>query len=248
MSTGTLLFSGTDLASVCIVEDLSDFWSTSDLRGDLPTSAGVPGASALRRPVASKVRSGQVTVADGDTLAELEDGVAAVKALLKINRAQVATRRKITGAGNLDTTQTVIVHGAEERWLGDAACTLILSVETCDGPWLGAVESIASAAGTQSILGDAPTSKITATLSAGAANPVITNTTNGYTFRYVGTVPAGGVEVDVLPRRATGLTGSVDLSANLRWGKSDPFQLDPGDNIITVSAGTCALDYYPAYQ
>lgn len=107
--------------------------------------------------------------------------------------------------------------------------------------------SIADAAGTQSIAGDVRTHKIVATLSAGAVDPVVTNG-NGYTFRYIGTVPAGDLEVDVLTRRATGITGSVDLSANLRWSKGDPFQLDPGDNVITVSAGTCALDYYPAYQ
>jgi hypothetical protein len=245
VSTGTLLFSGTDLATVCIVEDLSDFWSTSDLRGDLPTSAGVPGAAPLRRPVASKVRSGQVTVADGDTLAELEDGVAAVKALLKINRAQVATRRKITGAGNLDTTQTVIVRGAEERWLGDAACTLILSVETCDGPWYGVSEAIADV-GAVTIKGDSPTRKITATLSAGAVDPVVSNT-NGYSFRFVGTVPAGGVLVDVLARTATGITGSVPLSSSLRWSKDDPFQLDSGAQTLAVSAGSASFTYSPAY-
>ena len=131
MSTGTLLFSGTDLATVCIVEDLSEFWSSADVRGDLPVYAGTSGATAQRRPVASSVRSGQVSVVK-DTLAAAEDGVAAVKALLRIGQAQTVTRRKVTGAGNLDTTQSVIVRTAAERWAGDL-CTLILAVETLDG-------------------------------------------------------------------------------------------------------------------
>lgn len=246
--SGTLLFSGVDLSTVCIVEDLSDFWSSSDLRGDLPVYAGVSGATPIRRPISSKVCSGQLQVVDEDTLADTEDAVAAVKALLRPARAQTVTRRKVTGDGNLDATQTAIVRTVEERWQTQTVCTLLIGVELLDGGWAGAEESIASAAGTQAVKGDLPTAAIVATLSAGAANPIVANTTNGYSFRYVGTIPSGGVEVDVLTRRATGLTGSVDMSANLRWSKSDPFQLDPGDNVITVSAGTCALDYTPAYE
>lgn len=245
MSGGTLLFSGTDLASVCIVEDLSEFWSSAGFRGDLPVRAGVSGATAQRRPVSAQMRSGQVSVTD-DALAATEDAVAAVKAILRIGRSQVATRRKVTGAGNLDTTQNVIVHGAAERWQGDGACTLILSVETLDGPWYGLSESIA-AVGAVSIVGDSPTRAITATLSAGAVNPVVTNM-NGYTFRYVGTVPAGGVLVDVRARTATGITGSVNLTSALKWSKDDPFQLDPGAQTLTVSAGTASFTYLPAYS
>lgn len=242
--SGTLLFSGTDLASVCAVEDLSDFWSSSDPRGDLPVYAGIPGATAQRRPVAAKLRTGQVKVS-ASSLAAAEDAVAAVKALLQIGRAQSATRRKVTGAGNLDTTQSVIVHGADERWSGPN-CRLILSVETIDGPWYGASQSIA-AVGTVTIKGDSPTRAITATIAAGAVNPVVTNTTNGYTFRYVGTVPSGGLLVDVRARTATGITGSVNLSANLKWSKDDPFQLDPGSQTLTISTGTASFTYLPAY-
>lgn len=243
MSGGTLLFSGTDVASLCIIEDLSDFWSSSDVRGDLPEYAGTPGSTAQRRPVASKVRTGTVSVV-GDTLAATEEGVAALKAVLKINRSQTATRRKVTGSGNLDTTQTVITRGAEERWQGNGLCTLILSVETIDGPWYGSSVAIA-AAGTATVQGDSPTHRITATLSAGAASPVVTNATNGYTFRYVGTVPSGGVVVDVVNR--TAMNGSTNVSSALKWSKDDPFQLDPGSQTLTVSAGTVSFTYYPAY-
>jgi hypothetical protein len=247
MSHGTLLFSGTDLASLCdVVEDLSDFWATSDPRGDLPVYNGVPGATATRRPIAEKVRTAQVSMTDGATLAATEDKIATLKAGLRLNRSQTVTRRKIVGAGNLDTTQTAIVRSAEERWLNETTCTLLIAVETIDGPWFGASESIA-AVGTVTIKGDSPTRAITATLSAGAVNPVVTNTTNGYTFRYVGTVPAGGVTVDIRTRKATKVSDSSDVSSALKWSKSDPFQLDPGSQTLTISTGTASFTYLPAY-
>lgn len=243
--SGTLLFSGTDLATVCIVEDLSDFWSSTDLRGDLSTSPGVDGAEGAPRPWASKVCSGQVTVAD-DTLAAAEDAVAALKAVLRMGLSQTVTRRKVTGAGNLDATQTAIVRTTAERWIGDAACTLLLGVELLDGLWYGAEVAVASAAGVQDIEGDLPTRRMTLTLAAGAARTV-TNTTNGYWFTFSAAVPTGGVVIDVEARTAKAVTGGADYSRYLSWGKSHPFQLDAGANTITVSSGTASIDYQPAY-
>lgn len=247
MSTGTLLFSGTDLATLCIVEDLADFWSSSDVRGDLPVYMGVNGSTAMRRPINSKVCSGQLRVVDEDTLAETEDAVAAVKALLRPARSQTVTRRKVTGDGNLDTTQTAIVRTVEERWQSETACTLLIGAELCDGAWAGAEESI-STVGAVTIKGDLPTAAIVATIAAGAVDPVLTNTANDFSFRYVGTVPSGGVEVDVANRRATGVTGSVDLSANLRWSKGDLLVFDPGAQTLAISDGSASFTYLPAYQ
>jgi hypothetical protein len=246
VSGGTLLFGATDLASLCIVEDLSDFWSSSGLRGDLSTSPGIDGAEGTPRPRDTKVCSGQVTVADGDTLADLEDGVAAVKALLRPNVSQVVTRRKVTGAGNLDATQNVIVRGAEERWQGAAACTLLLSVELLDGIWYGDAVAIADAAGVHTIGGDASTHRMTLTLAAGAAR-TITNTTNGHAFTFGTTVPAGGVLVDVEAQTATAITGGADMSRYLSWLKTYPMRLEAGGNTLTVSAGTASISYQPAY-
>lgn len=245
--SGTLLFSGTDIATlVDVVEDLSEFWSGSDSRGDLPTYAGTSGASAVRRPTDVKVRTGQVTITDEATLAATEDRVTTLKATLRPGQSQTVTRRKVTSSGNLDTTQAAIVRPAiEERWLTDTTCTLIFAVETLDGPWYGASESIA-AAGSVTVKGDTSTRSITATLSAGAVNPVVTNS-NGYTFRYVGTVPTGGVSVDVKARKATKVSDSSDVSSALKWSKDAPLQLDPGSQTITVSAGTVSFTYLPAY-
>lgn len=242
---GTLLFGGTDLASACTIQDLSEFWSSADVRGDLPVYAGVPGASATRRPVAAQLRTAQVAVR-GASGAGTEAAVAAVKALVKPGIAQTVTRRKLTTAGLLDATQTAITHGVAERWVTAYLCQLLIPVETLDGPWLGASQAI-GAAGTVTIVGDSPTRAITATLSAGAASPVVANSTNGYSFRYVGTVPTGGVTVDMRTRRATKVSDSSDVSSALKWSKDDPFQLDPGSQTITVSAGSVSFTYLPAY-
>lgn len=246
MSTGTLLFGATDLASLCIVEDLSDFWSTSDLRGDLPAYPGIDGVQAIRRPVSAKMPSGQVSVT-GDTLAATEDAVAAVKALLGMGETKTVTRRKVTGAGNLDSTQSVIVRNVAERWQGPGACTLLIAVELLDGIWYGPSVAIASAAGTSTVTGDLSTHKMTLTLAAGAAR-TITNTTNGHWFTFSTTVPAGGVLVDVEARTATAITGSTDMSAYLSWNKTYPMRLNAGSNTLTVSAGSASISYQPAYQ
>lgn len=245
MAAGTLLLGGTDLGTLADIEDLSDFWSSSDARGDLPTYPGIPGAVSLARPVASKVCSGQVTVAR-DTLAAAEDAVASLKAVLRQGMAQTFTRRKITGSGNLDATQTGIVRTVEERWIGPTACTVILGAEMVDGLWYGSSITTASAPATLTILGDAATRKLTATLSAGAARTVMNNT-NGYYFQFLTTVPTGGVTVDVKARTATAITGGADMSSYLQWGKTAPMQLEPGGNSIAVDSGTATFSYQPAY-
>jgi len=245
MSTGTLLLAGTDLASLCIVEDLSDFWSSSDLRGDLPTAPGADGAVAISRPISSKVASGQVTVADV-SVAAIEDGVAAVKALLRENVSQTLTRRKVTGAGNLDATQTGIVRNVAERWIGGNACTLLFSAELVDGLWYGSSVSMPTVAGTSTVLGDTGTHKILVTLAAGPARTVASST-NGYYFQFHTTVPTGGVLVDVEARTATAITGGADMSANLSWPKVYPFRLEAGSNTLALDAGSASLTYQPAY-
>jgi hypothetical protein len=246
VSAGTLLFGGTDLASLCVVEDLTDFWSSSDVRGDLPVYPGADGAAAVQRPVSSKLSVCQATIAV-DTHIAAEDGVAAVKALLRQGESQTVTRRKVITAGNLDTTQTGIVRNVAERWIGISSCTLLIGVELLDGLWYGAAVAISSAAGTTSVAGEASTHRMTLTLAAGGAR-TITNTTNGHWLTFSTTVPTGGVLIDVEARTATAITGGADLSAYLSWGKTYPMRLNAGSNTLTVSAVSASISYQPAYQ
>lgn len=242
---GTLLFSGDDLASVATVQDLSEFWSSADLRGELTAYPGVSGAVPLQRPVAAQVRTAQVTVR-GASASATEAAVAAVKALVKPNIAQTVTRRRLTSAGFLDATQTAITRSIAERWVTSTLCQLLIPVETVDGVWYGSSVSIASVAGTQTIDGDVPTSKIMLTLDAGAARTV-SNQTNGFLVQFMTTVPTGGVLIDVEARTATANTGGTDMSRYLQWPKVHPLQLNPGDNTIAIDAGTASLTYQPAY-
>lgn len=178
---------------------------------------------------------------------------AAIRALrrrCKPRQTVMLTRRMPDPDGtdaNTDAATTARRQGAPRvEWINDSAATVDIDWLITGGPWLGASVAIA-AVGAVSVKGDLPTRVITATLSGGAVNPVVANT-NGYTFRYVGTVPSGGVLVDVLRRTATGITGSVDLSTALKWSKDAPFQFDPGSQTLTTSAGTASFTYLPAYE
>lgn len=241
-----LLFSGVDLATVGSVEDLADFWSSADLQGDLVTYPGEDGAIAPPRQVPAQSRTAELTVF-GDDLADTEAAVAAAKTLLRLGEQQILTRRKTTPAGNLDTTQRAVTRSIAERWLAPTACALLVTVETLDGAWYGVPVTLAAVAGTHNVAGDLRTTAIAVTLAAGAVNPQITNSTNGYGFRWAGTVPAGGLLVDVRARTATAVTGGVNHSAALTWGKPQLLQLSPGSNTLTVSSGTASLTYRPAW-
>lgn len=149
---------------------------------------------------------------------------------------------------NTNHTTTARRQGAPRiEWLGADAAVVDIDWLIADTPWLGAAVAIADAAGAHTILGDISTHRMTVTLAAGAAR-TITNTTNGHWFTFGTTVPAGGVLIDVEARTAIGITGSVDLSASLSWGKAYPMRLNPGSNTLTVSAGTAAISYQPAYE
>lgn len=243
---------GTDLA----VAGVQLLWEGSlfDAYEDTFDEVSYPGfdqsdaSEGFARPTTWSVRY-RVTGSD------LDDTWAKIRALRRRTKPgkKVQLTRYMVG-GESNTLVSLLTYG---RRIGDTIAwpdendqqAIVATDFRLLGFWYpSAATSISSAAGTQSIAGDRPTRKMTATLSAGAANPVVTNSTNGYTFRYVGTVPTGGVAVDIEARRATKVSDSSDVSSALKWSKAAPFQLDAGSNTITVSAGTCALSYYPAYQ
>lgn len=152
------------------------------------------------------------------------------------------------GSGS-NTNQTALARRQADRpaWLADIAAAVDIDWLIVEGAWFGPAVAISSAAGTSTVSGDLPTHRMTFNLAAGAAR-TITNTTNGYWFTFSTTVPSGGVTVDVEARTATAITGGADMSAYLSWGKAYPMRLRPGSNTLTVSAGTAAISYQPAYQ
>jgi phage-related protein len=112
--------------------------------------------------------------------------------------------------------------------------------------WYGPAVSGISAAGIHTFDGDTRTHRIQFTLAAGAAR-TITNTTNGFALTFGGTVPAGGVLIDVEARTARAITGDTNLDVYLTWTKFHPMRFDPGENVLTVSSGTATISYQPAY-
>lgn len=252
LDSTTVKVDGTDLAAagVQVLWEGSLFSALEDTFGTIswPGSDDSETTEGFARPATWSVRC-KVTGSD------LDDAWAKIRALRRRTKPgrQVQLTRYMPG-GESDALVSLMASG---RRVGDTVAwndqndrqAVVQTDFTLLGYWYPATPTaIASAAGTQAIAGDRPTRHITATLAAGAADPVVTNTTNGYTFRYVGTVPTGGVSVDVTARRATKVSDSSDVSSSLRWAKAALFQLNPGDNVITVSSGTCALSYYPAYQ
>lgn len=148
---------------------------------------------------------------------------------------------------NVNHTTTARRQTDRIQWLGADAAVVDIDWLIADTPWHGAAVSIGSAAGTHDVDGDLPTQRMTITLPAGAARTV-TNVTNGHWFTFTTGTPAGGTLVEVEARTAKNITGGADVSQYLEWGKTHPFRLDPGSNVITVSAATASISYQPAYQ
>lgn len=249
LKASTYLVDGVDLAAagVGLTHDGAGLWNGFSETIGVSTVAGGDGGM---------VGGGVVPPFTHSTMYLIRaNGFAAVWAQVVALRRRCKPRQTITLTrqmpdpdgtdANTDATTTARRITDRPVWLAADALVLDIDWLITGGPFLGASEAIASV-GAVTVKGDAPTRAITATLSAGAVDPIVAND-NGYSFRYIGTVPAGGVLVDVVARTATGITGSVPLSTNLRWSKADPFQLDPGGQTLTTTAGTVSFTYLPAY-
>jgi hypothetical protein len=251
LKASAYLVDGVALAAsgVDLTHDGGGLWTGQTQDIDVAEAAGFDGgtiAGGLFRPYTHST----LYLVRGATFDAVWASIRALRRRCKPGRTVTLTRQMPDPEGsdaNISLTTTGRRQTDRVEWLG-AQAQIDIDWLITGGPWLGASVTVSSIAGTVTALGDLPARKMTATLSAGAANPVVTNTTNGYTFRYVGTVPTGGVTVDVQARKATKVSDSSDVSSALKWSKRDPFRLDPGANAITVSAGTCALTYYPAYE
>jgi len=251
LKASTYLVDGVDLETtdVALTHDGNGLWVGVAEDIGVAQYAGIDGG-IVGGGVVPPFTHSTMFIIRGTGFADVWSKIVALRRRCKPRRTVTLTRRMPDPDGtdaNTDATTTARQQGAPRvDWAGGSAATVDIDWLITGGPWLGASVAIA-AVGTVTIKGDLPTRAITATLSAGAVNPVITNTSNLYTFRYVGTVPTGGVLVDVRTRKATAITGSVDVSSALKWSKDAPFQLDPGSQTLTVSAGTASFTYLPAY-
>lgn len=250
LKASTYLVDGTDLeaTAVAMTHDENGLWAGISEDIGVAEYAGIDGGVVGGGTVRPFTHS-TMFVIRGTGFADVWTKVVALRRRCKPRRTVTLTRRMPDPDGtaaNTDTTTTARVQGDRIEWAGDSAATVDIDWLIVGGPWLGASTAIA-AVGTVTIKGDLPTRAITATISGGAVNPVVTNTSNGYTFRFVGTVPTGGVLIDVRARTATAVTGGANLSSSLKWSKDAPLQLDPGSQTLTTSTGTVSFTYLPAY-
>jgi hypothetical protein len=250
LKASTYLVDSADLETtgVALIHDGAGLWSgvVEDL--DVVTYAGSRGGT-IAAGVLPPFTMSTMFLVQAANYDAVWAAIVALRRRCKVGRTVTLTRRMPDPEGtaaNVDHTASARRQADRVSWITDSAAQVDIDWLVADGCWYAASESIAGA-GTVTVKGDTSTRAITATLPAGAANPVVTNSTNGYTFRYVGTVPTGGVSVDVRARKATKVSDSSDVSSALKWSKDSPFQLDPGSQTITVSAGTVSFTYLPAY-
>lgn len=250
LSASGYLVDGVALAAtgVRLTHDGAGLWSGFSESIGVSTAAGVDGGVVGGGVVPPFTLSTMYQIRANGFDAVWES-IVALRRRCKPRQTVTLTRQMPDPDGtDANTNLTTTARRQADRivWYGSDVASVDIDWLITGGPFLGASEAIA-AVGAVTVKGDVPTVAITATLSAGAVDPVVANSGNGYLFRYVGTVPAGGVLVDVRNRTATRIADSVDVSSALRWSKADLFQLDPGGQTITTTDGTVSFTYLPAY-
>lgn len=251
LSASKYLADGTDLAvsGVELTHDGAGLWSGLAETVGISTAPGIAGG-VIDGGVFQPFTLPTMYTVRGATVEAVWAAIVALRRRCKPGLTVTLTRNMPDPEGtaaNVDHVTTARRQGDRITWLAKRAAVVDIDWLIADDPWHGAALAVASAAGTYSVAGDLATHRMTFTLAAGAAR-MITNTTNGHWFTFGTTVPAGGVLIDVEARTAIGITGSVDMSAYLSWGKTYPMRLNAGSNTLTVSAGTASISYQPAYQ
>lgn len=173
--------------------------------------------------------------------------IVALRRRCKPGRTVTLTRQMPDPDGTAtNTSLTTTARRQTDRltWRGDMIALLDVDWFITE-PWHGPSVTIASGAGTHTILGDIRTSRMTITLAAGAARTIVND--NGYLFQFLATVPAGGVLVDVEACTATAITGGADMSSPLAWSKDALMRFEAGTNVLITDAGTFSVAYQPAY-
>lgn len=254
MTWDTLLANGVDFSSLgCISEPYNAPYGQAPQRGDFSQYAGKDGAVYSDQPYDPGLISFEIMLApdcgtDTAKWKNLNSRFRNLRMVCRPDRLTTLTRRMSFDTGDETHTGNGKLLSITPNHFGPDVMSCLVEFTLLDGCWFGPVEAVgAFSSASPTIKGDGRTLRITATLSAGAVSPVVTNAENAYSFSYTGTVPAGGITVDVVNRRAKRISDNGDVSLNLRWAKSQPFRLDPGANSISTTSGTVALSYYPAY-
>lgn len=240
-------------------------YQMADQRGDLPIYLGIDGLGYADQPYAAQVLpipatltappcddEGSPTEQSDDTWAWLNNAIQLLQVACKPDRLVTLTRRRsLPSSGEAaHTARAKLLRITPGRPVRDTL-RLVIEFNQLDGIWHDADDTALdpiTGTDTVTIGGTTRTFRITIHVAAGAVNPRITNLTNDYAVRWVGTVPAGGLDIDVEARTAhLATTGSPDVTAGLTWTKNDLLRLDPGENELQVSTGTATLTYTPAY-
>lgn len=246
----TLLLDGTDAEELtdCIEGPVVWPYQGWTQRGEFPQFPGIDGAAYVRQPYDTAVLPVQATLrtpaCSGASGTAIRNAVRELRAACHPDRLLTLTRK--WDDGTAETALGKFLNITPARPIKNVVQCLVEF--TLFELWYGPEETIASAAGTHTILGETRTRRMDVTLPAGGARTV-TNTTTGHWFTLATTAPSGGIVVDVEARTALAVIGGTDYSRYLSWGKDAPMMLDPaaGDNVLTVSAVSASIDYQPAY-
>lgn len=247
----TLLLDGVDIEALteCVEGPITWPYQGFTQRGELPRFPGVDGALSVSQPYNDDVLPVQFTLrtpaCSGVSGDAIRDALRDVRTSCRPDRS--VTLRRLWDDGSYEDALAKFLNITPTRPLKNVmSCLLEFTLLEL---WYGPAVTGVSAAGSQNILGDTRTHRMTFTLASGGPTRTITNETNGYWFTFADNVPSSGVLIDVEARTAVDLSTSPpqDISESLSWGKKYPMRFEPGVNVLTVSAGSASYVYQPAY-
>lgn len=238
----TYLFDGVDIQSIdgVYIGDWTGQFGVPDLRGDDLVIPGSDGADPVARPFGTGVLSIPLEVVT-DSLAERNDALDEILALIRPGQVTTCTRRRTYSSGDRDTTASVrYLSGFESAGLETTAARVMLSFTNLDGVWSGTVVAWnVTGVGPTSLdfLGSLPTRRMLIEF-PGAGT--LTNHTTGTTV----TVTAAAT-IDVQAHTSSGTLTDVVAAGDplLAW-----FVLAPGTNSLGWSgSGSVNITATPAY-
>ncbi len=240
MTADTILIDGTDLqTSARIIQVWGGVHATPEQRGSgfiIPSRHGI--VDDIDRPFAAGVLSLGLMLQGGAVdVTGFNDQMRTLKTLVKPGRKVTLTRRLTYTAGTEDQTQSARCQPFTPDMLTPNDGKFVLNFLLLDGIWLGSSLTPTIPA-TITVPGDLVTRRITLVL-PGAGT--LTNTTTGVSVTVTGAATLT-VETKTATIAQSGVTTAGDPLGF--W-----FNLAPGSNIITWSAGgTPTISYKASYS